>query len=213
MRQHQVERAPYRYNLDQQLIFWLDQQDEPVVVADCKAILSYALSNHSILMGWGWPNSSWEEGHTIAPIDGIETYHRQADAELAWDLAMQAGQAVAADALFKVPSPQRWVMLALWNLRPAGKERFQAEDPTEFVLAVLESLPRKADSQERKVLVGNYARDFIHMAENAHRQPPFAEMLKASAHQMLGWLESEQWEDHMEAELDGLRTRWDHSSG
>lgn len=212
MREHKVERAPYRYNLDQQLIFWLDPQERPVVVADCRAILSYALSNNSVLMGWGWPNSSWEQGHTIAPVEGIETYQRDLTPEKVWTLAMQAGEAAAADALFKAPNPQRWVMLALWNLRPAGSARFEPENPTGYVLSVLDSLPRQADPEQRKVLVGNYARDFLHMAENAHRQPPFAEMLKASAHQMLGWLESEQWEDRMQAELEGLRTPWERSS-
>ncbi len=110
--EHQAEEAPYRVDLGEGKIFWVNEMGLSLAVADCKVLLSYALSNRSILMAWA--NASLAPDTGIEALDGFESIYHDCDPEHVWQLAMAAADEVGAEALYRAPSPQSWVMLGLW---------------------------------------------------------------------------------------------------
>ena len=47
LQEHGAEQAPYRVDLEKRKIYWVDEHDLSLVVADCRVLLSYALSNNA----------------------------------------------------------------------------------------------------------------------------------------------------------------------
>ena len=63
LQEHKADQAPYRVDLEKRKIYWVDQYELSLVVADCRVLLSYALSNNSIMMGWA--NRSLADGCAV----------------------------------------------------------------------------------------------------------------------------------------------------
>lgn len=153
------------------------------MVADCKVLLSYALSNRSILMAWA--NSSLSPDTGIEPLDGFESIYHDCDPEHVWQLSMAAADEVGAEALYRAPSPQSWVMLGLWNLRSGGAEQFYSGSPQEFVLRVLSQLADHRELEELPVLLSNYSQSLLQLADHPHKGSDFEEPLRKTARGML----------------------------
>ena len=179
---HGAEDAPYRVDLGEKKIFWVDSQGLSLVVADCKVLLSYALSNQSVMMAWA--NSSLAPDCGIPEIDGFDAYYPDCDPEDVWSLATDAGSAVGAEALYRAPSPQSWVMLGLWNLRPGGPEQFYSGSPKAHILTVLQRLIDHPFPDELAVLMDNYAESFLQMAGHPHKSTHFEKELQDTARGM-----------------------------
>lgn len=203
---HGADEAPYRVDLDKLKIYWVDERELSLVVADCKVLLSYALSNNSIMMGWA--NISLQEGSAIDPVEGVDPIYSDCDPEQVWSLACFVADQAGAEAIYRTPSPQSWVMLGLWNLRPGGAEQFTSGSPKGHIVQVIESIQMVREISERKVLLDNYAESFLQMATHPYKATDYADPLKHSARvfrNMLVWDESEP----QDQELEKLETYWD----
>lgn len=176
---HGAEKASYRVDLEKCLVYWVDDQELSLAVADCKVILSYALSNRSVMMGWA--NYSLPEGSGIDEIEGFQDIYTDCEEKNVWALTTAAAEEVDAEAIYRTPSPQWWVMLALWNIRPGGAEQFISGSPRDHVLRIVENLIRHPDLDERQILIDNYAESFIQMANHPYRATPFEPALKDTA--------------------------------
>jgi hypothetical protein len=206
---HGAEEAPYRVDLGEQKIFWIDGMGLSLVVADCKVLLSYALSNRSVMMAWA--NSSLAPECGISEIEGVPPYYTDCEPEDVWELAVSAASAVDAEAIYRSPSPQSWVMLGLWNLRPGGAEQFYSGSPKEHVIMVLRRLTEHPSSQEWAVLLDNYAESFLQMAGHPHKGTEYEPQLRDTARDMrnlLGLAAAEERE-LLQAELAKLIARWE----
>lgn len=182
LEEHGAQEAPYRVNLEQRKIFWLGPENRTLVVADCRVILTYALSNESVMMGWA--NRSFASEQAVEPVEGVADYYQEMTPEDVWGLTMEVATAAQAEYLYRAPSPQSWVMLALWNLRTGGDERFTSGSPKRHVLEVLEMLRNHGDNAELMVLLNNYAESFLQMAGHSHADTDYREPLRDTARGM-----------------------------
>lgn len=200
---HKAEDAAYRVDLTQGKIFWVDQMGLSLVVADCKVLLSYALSNESVLMAWA--NESLGAGVGVEAVDGFEPLYPNCSEEEVWSLTTEVAQAVNAEALYRAPSPQSWVMLALWNLRPGGPEQFHSGSPQQYVLTVLTKLKAHNAFEELPRLLDNYAQSFLQLADHPHRGSDYEAPLRDTARGMRNLLVYTQ-EEQLPKLRDGLAT-------
>lgn len=179
LEEHGAGEAPYRVDLEKRKIYWVDEQELSLVVADCLILLSYALSNHSVMMGWA--NLSLEEGCAVEEVPGVHEIYTDCTPDEVWALSTYVADQVGAEAIYRTPSPQSWVMLALWNLRPGGAEQFTSGSPRGHVLQVIQSLLIHPDFGERQVLMDNYAESFLQMASHPYKQTEYNKALKDTA--------------------------------
>ena len=181
LQEHGAEQAPYRVDLEKRKIYWVDEHDLSLVVADCRVLLSYALSNNSVLMGWA--NRSLAEGCAVEQVPDIDDLYADCDTDEVWALSTYIAGHAGAEAIYRTPSPQSWVMLGLWNLRPGGAEQFTSGSPKDHVLQVISSLLHYPDFDEKQVLLDNYAESFLQMASHPYKQSHFNTALKDTARQ------------------------------
>lgn len=209
LRDHGAEEAPYRVDLGERKIFWVDELGLSLVVADCRVILSYALSNRSVMMAWA--NSSLAPDCGISELEGFPPYCHDCEPEDVWELAVTAASAAEAEAIYRSPSPQSWIMLALWNLRPGGAEQFYSGSPREHILLVLNRMIEYQDSPEWQVLLDNYAESFLQMADHPHKGTSFESELRDTARAMrnLLALADPSRRDELNAKLGELIARWE----
>lgn len=179
LQDHGADKAPYRVDLEQRKIYWVDQHELSLVVADCKVLLSYALSNSSVMMAWA--NRSLAPGSAVDPVEGLDDIYSDCDPEQVWYLSTHVATHADAEAIYRTPSPQSWVMLGLWNLRPGGAEQFTSGSPKDHVLQVIHSLLSHPDFDERQVLIDNYAESFLQMASHPYKQTEYDLPLKDTA--------------------------------
>ncbi|HIB64744.1 MAG TPA: hypothetical protein EYO33_06455 [Phycisphaerales bacterium] len=199
MEQQKAETAPYRVDLEKRKIYWVDDQGASLAVADCKVLLSYALSNSSVMMAW--MNRSLAPGCAIDVVPGMDDIYPDCEPDDVWNLAVRAAEYVQAEAIYRTPSPQAWVMLGLWNPRPGGgEEQFSSGSPKGHVLQVVESLLSYPDFRERQVLIDNYAESFLQMASHPYRETEFATKLQDTARRLRNLLVH----DEQEAQDMGL---------
>lgn len=174
-----AEEAPYRVDLEKRKIYWVDEHELSLAVADCRVLLSYALSNHSVMMAWA--NSSLAAGASIEPVEGMDDVYPDCDPQQVWLLATMVASAAGAQAIYRTPSPQSWVFLGLWNLRPGGAEQFTSGSPKQHILKVLDSLLNHPDFGERQVLIDNYAESFLQMARHPYKGTDYSSKLQDTA--------------------------------
>lgn len=189
-------------------IFWVNEAGLSLVVADCRVLLSYALSNNSVLMAWA--NESLDPEVGVEPVDGLEALYTDCDPHDVWALSTKVGEAVGAEALYKAPSPQSWVMLGLWNLRPGGAEQFHSGSPREYVLTVLEKLRAHIEFDDLALLMDNYAESFLQLADHPHKSGPFETPLRDTARGMRNLLvhANPGQKDKLQSGLSKLRNLW-----
>lgn len=206
---HGAEEAPYRVDLGERKIYWVDPLGLSLVVADCKVLLSYALSNRSVMMAWA--NTSLAPECVIPEIEGFDAYFPDCEPEDVWSLATDAGSAVGAEALYRAPSPQSWVMLGLWNVRSGGAEQFYSGSPKNHVLTVLGRLIDHPYPDELAVLLDNYSESFLQMAGHPHKGTEFERELQDTARSMrnLLGLTDEGGLDSLRASLGQLVRHWE----
>ncbi len=206
---HGAEEAPYRVDLGEKKIFWVNEFGLSLVVADCRVLLSYALSHRSVMMAWANTSLSPECG--IEEIIGMEAYHPDCDPEDVWELAIEAASAAKADAIYRSPSPQSWVMLGVWNLRPGGAEQFYSASPKGHVVLVLQRLTDHPIVDEWAVLLDNYAESFLQMAGHPHKGTDFEQELRDTARAMRNLLAyaNPERQAELQAELRKLIAHWE----
>ena len=197
--------APCRVDLTKCKIYWVDDLGLSLAVADCRVLLSYALSNNSVLLAWA--NSSLSEESSIEPIEGVDDLYPDSEPFKAWELAVRVATEVKADAIYRVPSPQSWVFLGIWNLRPGGAEQFTSGSPKNHVLQVLHSLLTHPDPSERQVLLDNYAESFLQMASHPYKMTEFEERLRDTARSLRNLLVYEE-QEKQDKGLTELREAW-----
>jgi len=205
LQEHNADEAPYRVDLEKRKIYWVDQMGLSLVVADCRVILSFALSNNSVMMGW--VNSSLPPGASVDPVEGMDDIYPECDPNDVWELAMRCGEDNEADAIYRTPSPQAWVMLALWNLRPGGAEQFTSGSPRSHILQVVESLMSHPTFEERQVLLDNYAESFLQMASHPYKGTEFEDPLKDAARQFRNLLALRDEEEQKKG-LRAIQSAW-----
>jgi hypothetical protein len=138
------------------------------VVAETRSLLSYALSNRSLLMAWA--NTSLPAAAAVAEQDGVPDRLTQVEEGEAWRWAMRVAERAGAHFLYRVPTPQMWIFLGLWDVRPArpGDEPFSARAPWPWVRGVLEALTEAlANGRDVRPLARGYGRT---MAEDEVRR-------------------------------------------
>lgn len=206
---HGAEDAPYRVDLGEKKIFWVDSLGLSLAVADCRVLLSYALSNRSVMMAWA--NSSLAPNCGISELEGFDGYYPDCEPEDVWALATDAGSAVGAEALYRAPSPQSWVMLGLWNLRAGGAEQFYSGSPRNHVLMVLNRLIDHPHTEELAVLIDNYSESFLQMAGHPHKSTNFEKELQDTARSMRNLLAmaNEEKLPNLRQELGRLSAHWE----
>lgn len=206
---HGAEEAPYRVDLGEKKIYWVNELGLSLVVADCRVLLSYALSNRSVMMAWA--NTSLSPDCGISEIEGMAPYHPDCEPEDVWELAMEAATAAKAEAIYRSPSPQSWVMLGVWRLRPGGAEQFYSASPKGHVILVLERLMEHPIVDEWAVLLDNYAESFLQMAGHPHKSTAFEQELRDTARSMrnLLALANPKRKDELQAELAKLISHWE----
>ncbi len=182
LKAHGAENAGYRVDLQRGVIFWVGAEGQTLAAADCKAILSYALSNRSVLMAWANP-SLGGDGRIERQPDFADQYFEQNEGQV-WAIATAAAQSAEATAVYRTTSPQVWVMLGLWNLRAGHDEAFRASSPGVYVVQVLERLAVHPDQDELPVLLDNYAETFLQMVSHSHRGTEYEGPLKDTAREM-----------------------------
>ena len=209
LQSHGAEEAPYRVDLGERKIFWVDPLGLSLVVADCKVLLSYALSNRSVMMAWA--NSSLAPDCGINEVEGFDAYYADCEPEDVWSLATDAGSAVGAEALYRAPSPQSWVMLGLWNMRRGGPEQFYSGSPKNHVLTVLGRLIDHPYPDELAVLLDNYSESFLQMAGHPHKSTDFERELQDTARSMrnLLALANDEGLPGLRTELERLTAHWE----
>jgi hypothetical protein len=208
--EHGAEEAPYRVDLAARKIFWIDPMGLSLAVADCKVLLSYALSNRSVMMAWA--NSSLAPNCGITEIEGFDSYYPDCEPGDVWSLAVEASTAVEADALYRAPSPQSWVMLGLWNLRAGGSEQFFSGSPKAHVLTVLSRLMEHPYADELAVLLDNYSESFLQMAGHPHKGTEYEAELRDTAREMrnlLPWV-TEEGLPQLRFHLEILSAHWEN---
>lgn len=209
LEEHGAADAPYRVDLSEQKIFWVDPLGLSLAVADCKVLLSYALSNKSVMMAWA--NSSLAPGCGISEVEGFEEYYPDCEHEDVWSLATDAATAVGSEAIYRAPSPQSWVMLGLWNLRSGGSEQFYSGSPKGHVLTVLGRLMDHPYPEELAVLLDNYSESFLQMAGHPHKSTDFEKELQDTARTMRNLLgaSTEEGMPKLRAELEAMIAHWE----
>ena len=205
LQEHGAEQAPYRVDLEKRKIYWVDGHDLSLVVADCRVLLSYALSNNSVMMGWA--NHSLAKGCAVEKVPDIDDIYVDCDPDEVWALSTYIAGHAGAEAIYRTPSPQSWVMLGLWNLRPGGAEQFTSGSPKEHVLQVISSLLHHPDFDEKQVLLDNYAESFLQMASHPYKQSRFNSILKDTARQFRNLLIHSEEESQNEG-LREIETTW-----
>lgn len=206
LKEHGAEKAPYRVDLEKRKIYWVNEMGLSLVVADCRVILSYALSNNSVMMAW--VNSSLKDEATIEPVDGMDDVYPDCEPEDVWRLAVAAATVADAEAIYRTPSPQSWVLLALWNLRPGGAEQFTTGSPRAHVVQVVQSLFEYPDFDERLVLLDNYAESFLQMASHPYKGTEYEARLKDTAREFRNLLVHQDI-DQQDAGLLKIRLGWE----
>lgn len=202
--------AAYRVDLSERKIFWVDALGLSLVVADCKVLLSYALSNRSVMMAWA--NTSLAPDCGVDETEGFDSYYGDCDPEDVWEITTEIGSVVGAEALYRAPSPQSWVMLALWNLRQGGAEQFYSGSPSNHVITVLQRLIEHPNHSELAVLLDNYAESFLQMAGHPHKGSEFEAVLKDAARRMRNSLRfaNQDGIENLREELRGLVADWEN---
>ena len=205
LQEHHADKAPYRVDLEKRKIYWVNESGLSLVVADCRVLLSFALSNKSVMMGWA--NTSLNPGSSVEPVDGMADIHPDCEEGDVWSLAVEAASAAGAEAIYRTPSPQSWVLLALWNLRSGGSEQFTSGSPREHILQVIDSLLYHLDIEEREVLLDNYAESFLQMASHPYKGTEHAKPLQDVARKFRNLLACHVSEDQ-EKVLKAIRDEW-----
>lgn len=205
---HGASEAPYRVDLEKGKVFWVDAQGLSLVVADCKVLLSYALTNRSILMAWA--NGSLAPGSSIPRQAGFPDSDGPCTPETVWDWTLRLAEQLGAEAVYRAPSPQNWVMLGLWRLRAGGAEQFFSGSPARHVVHVLELLGRHPSGPELAELLNNYAQSFLQLADHPHKHTAYEAPLRDTARVMrnaLGWTSADK-SSELQAELERLAAEW-----
>lgn len=206
LQEHGAEQAPYRVDLEEQKIYWVDEHELSLVVADCKVLLSYALSNHSVMMGWA--NRSLMPGCAVDKVEEIDDVYADCHPEEVLALATYVADKAGAQAIYRTPSPQSWVMLGLWNLRTGGAEQFTSGSPASHVLQVVVSLLNHPDFEERQVLLDNYAESFLQMASHPYKATEYDARLKDTAREFRNLLAFPE-EEKQNQGLRDIQQRWE----
>jgi nucleotide-binding universal stress UspA family protein len=175
---HGAAGLDFRADLGKGRFWWQDADGAPVVVASVRLLLSYALSDQSVLMGWA--NRSVPSHATVPMVGDMAERVPDCSEADAWMWARRVADAVGAHFIYRAPSPQSWVFLGLWDVRRAGEgdEPFVAASPWPHVVDVLENLVEAvAEGRDVRVLAHGYGRTFIE--SHVHRGTPAGERLRS----------------------------------
>jgi hypothetical protein len=171
----------YRIDLDTGRFWWLGSDGAPLVEADCRALASFALSNGSVMMAWAI--SSLDGAAVVDAVEGMPDYVEDAGPGEAWELALTAADACGCDFVYRAPSPQNWLFLALWDVRPADAATSVTPPgtPEGHVDSVLDALAGiVAEGPERwRVLARNHGADMRASADYVWKATPHAPILRA----------------------------------
>ena len=115
----------FRVDLGKCRLWWQHDDGTPVVVASARVLLSYALSNRSVLMGWA--NRSLPPDASVSVVAGVPERIPEGSEADAWTWARRVAEASGAHFIYRAPKPQSWVFLGLWDVRKV------AEGDTPFV--------------------------------------------------------------------------------
>ena len=151
----------FRADLELGRFWWQDPSGRPIVVASTRLLLSFALSDASILCGWA--NRSIPANATVPAVVGISPRIHDCTEADAWQVAMNIADAVGAHYIYRVPTPQSSAFLALWDVRAAGDDDapFAPGSPWPHVNDVLTELASALDEGRNiEALANGYGRRF-----------------------------------------------------
>jgi hypothetical protein len=151
----------FRADLAKGRLWWQRDDATPVVIASARALLSYALSNRSALMGWA--NRSLPPEASVSVIAGVPERISECSEAEAWTWARRIADASGAHFIYRAPNPQTWVFLGLWDVHKAAERDapFVAGSPWEHVVRVLEGLAvALGDGRDIRMLANGYGSTF-----------------------------------------------------
>jgi hypothetical protein len=192
----------FRVDLAKGRLWWQPSDATPVVVASARALLSYALSNGSVLMGWA--NRSLPPDASVPVVAGVPERISECSEAEAWTWARRVADASGAHFIYRATNPQSWVFLGLWDVRKAaeGDAPFVAASPWGHVVRILEGLAEAlAGGGDIRVLAHNYGRTFVH--DHLRRGTPEGERLRSIGERLAALATRELPE--IRPELDVLR--------
>jgi hypothetical protein len=152
----------FRVDLGKGRLWWQHDDGTPVVVSSARLLLSYALSNRSVLMGWA--NRSLPPDASVPVVAGAPERIPECSEADAWTWARRVAEGSGAHFIYRAPNPQSWVFLGLWDVRKAAQNEapFVAVSPWGRVVSVLEGLAEAlAEGRDVRVLAHGYGRTFI----------------------------------------------------
>lgn len=168
----------FRADLGKGRFWWQDADGRPVMVSSVRLLLSYALSDQSVLMGWA--NRSVPSHATVPTVAGVAERIPDCSEADAWMWVRRVADTAGAHFIYRAPSPQSWVFLGLWDVRRAGEgdDPFVVASPWPHVVDVLASLIEAlAEGRDVRVLARGYGRTFIE--SHVHRGTPAGERLRS----------------------------------
>jgi hypothetical protein len=187
---HRAGGLNYSCDLNKGRFWWRRADGTPVVVASARALLSYALSDRSILMGWA--NSSFPPHATVSSIAGIPEHIAKCSEADAWLWARRVADASGAHFIYQAPSPQSLLFLGLWDVRTAaeGEDPFVPGLPWPHVVDVLEHMIEALDSgRDVRGLARNYGRTFVE--SHVHRGTAVGDRLRGIGERLAALAERE----------------------
>jgi hypothetical protein len=192
----------FRADLGKGRLWWQHDDGTPVVVASARLLLSYALSNRSILMGWA--NRSLAPDASVPAVGGMPERIAACSEADAWMWARRVADASGADFIYRAPNPQSWMFLGLWDVRKPVEDdaQFLAGSPWSHVARVLEDLAEAlAEGRDIRVLAHGYGRTFAE--SHVHRGTTEGERLRSIGEQLAAL--GERKVPDIRQELDMLR--------
>ena len=100
-------------------IAWVDENGQTVAQARCKAILSYATANQSVMWAWGLEHFAQAGVPTIAPDELVPVYMENVPQRNAEHLAMRAAEDDGAEFYYAAPSGEGSVLyLSIHDFTP-----------------------------------------------------------------------------------------------
>jgi hypothetical protein len=170
--EHGAARHEVRADLKGGRFLWIDPEGRASVEAEARVICRFTPATSAVVMGWADPLF---RGTSVPRVEGLPAELDGVDEHGAWTVAMETAEAVRAEYLYRVTTPDAWTFLALSHLcftpEPTS---YRPATPVGLVLRGLGEVRRAVESRAepadvlRERLAG-LGRSLVHEAEYAYR--------------------------------------------
>jgi hypothetical protein len=170
--EHGAARHEVRADLKGGRFLWVDPDGRATVEAEARVLCRWSAATSAVVMGWADPLLR----HTAVPrIEGLAAELDGIDEQSAWTVAMEAAEAVRAEYLYRVTTPDAWYFLALSHLSFTPEPTsYRPATPVGLVLRGLGEVRRAVESRAEPTDVvrerlARLGRSLVHEAEYPYR--------------------------------------------